>query len=64
MHNYHQIKLWHDSYEKQPPKFVAGEGEEVNTVELTFNRNYVRQKLEHGLLRIWRVCTLLYEGFM
>ena len=50
--------MWHDACEKQPPKRVGGEGEEVNTVEIAFNRNYVRQKLEHGLLRIWRVSRL------
>ena len=38
------------------PSSTAGLGEEERTTaELAFDRNYVRQKLDNGLVRIWRV---------
>ena len=52
MHNYHQVKLWHEEYDS---KSAASRGDRVEDAELAFNRNYVHQKLEHGLLRVWRV---------
>ena len=51
MHNYHQIKLWHEQYDS---KSTAARMDREDA-EVAFNRNYVRQKLEHGLLRVWRV---------
>ena len=51
MHNYHQIKLWHEQYDS---KSTAARKDREDA-EVAFNRNYVRQKLEHGLLRVWRV---------
>ena len=54
MHNYHQIKLWHDSYDSKCARMEVGE-DGASRADITFNRNYVRQKLEHGLIRVWRV---------
>ena len=55
MHNYREVKRWHEVYERQRP--VAREAEErgVEAAELSLNRSYLRQKLERGLLRVWRV---------
>lgn len=55
MYNYHQIKLWHEQYDS---KSTAARIDREDA-EVAFNRNYVRQKLEHGLLRVWRVRKLL-----
>ena len=52
MHNYHLVKLWHEQYDS---KSAASRGDGAEDAELAFNRNYVHQKLEHGLLRVWRV---------
>ena len=56
MYNYHQIKQWHDKAGQRAVERV-GEVEDggMSQAELVFNRNYVRQKLEHGLIRVWRV---------
>lgn len=50
MHNYHKIKKWHDSADSRRPTNTSERKEED-----AFNRNYVRTKLENGLLRVWRV---------
>ncbi len=49
LHNYYKVREWHSSSETTS----SGEGQEAS--EETFNRNYVRTKLENGLLRVWRV---------
>lgn len=51
MYNYHQIKLWHEQYDSKSTTARI----DREDAEVAFNRNYVRQKLEHGLLRVWRV---------
>ncbi|XP_064402332.1 syndetin-like isoform X2 [Halichondria panicea] len=48
LHNYYKVREWHSSSETTS----SGEGQEAS--EETFNRNYVRTKLENGLLRVWR----------
>ena len=61
MHNYYQVRRWHYSESRVPATtplslLSAGLGEEERTTaELAFDRNYVRQKLDNGLVRIWRV---------
>ena len=56
MHTYHQIKLTHERQDKRK-EGSGGEGEEADA---RFSRNYVRTKLENGLLRVWRVSTSLH----
>ncbi len=50
MHTYHQIKLTHERRDKEG---ATSEGQEEP--DARFSRNYVRTKLENGLLRVWRV---------
>lgn len=50
MHTYHQIKLTHERRDER-----GATGEEKEEADEKFSRNYVRTKLENGLLRVWRV---------
>lgn len=63
MFNYHRVVDWHEQFD--PAMCVvesdATEGDD-KTAEATYNRNYIRQKLDHGLMRIWKV-TLQYTCF-
>ena len=70
MHNYYQVRQWHAEFDHRLPKSPLsllselGEEEEeerkkLASAELAFNRNYVRQKLDNGLVRIWRVSGVL-----
>ena len=52
MYNYCQIKEWHSKNYTRTPSL---DGEEPSSVDIAFNRSYVRQKLDNGLLRVWRV---------
>lgn len=53
LHNYHQVKEWHTMSQ------VAAGTEGQDPSEDAFNRNYVKAKLENGLLRVWRVGTCM-----
>ena len=55
MHNYHLVKLWHEDVDAKKKTLRTGDSEEVDSSELSFNRTYVRQKLELGLQRVWSV---------
>lgn len=50
MHTYHQIKLTHEQRDQR--ELDSAEQDEADS---KFSRNYVRTKLENGLLRVWRV---------
>lgn len=50
MHTYHQIKLTHERRHRR-----EADREEKEEADSKFSRNYVRTKLENGLLRVWRV---------
>ena len=55
MRNYHEVKQWHEHYERQNPASAEAAERGVDEAELSFNRNYVNKKLDNGLLRVWRV---------
>ena len=50
MHTYHQIKLTHERRDEREET-----SEEKEEPDARFSRNYVKTKLENGLLRVWRV---------
>ncbi|KAL9965975.1 hypothetical protein ACROYT_G023978 [Oculina patagonica] len=52
MLNYHQIIKWHEQYD--PAMHVSEAEQEEPSAEATYNKNYIQQKLEHGLNRIWK----------
>ena len=52
MHTYHQIKLTHERKDE-----MEATSEEKEEPDARFSRNYVRTKLENGLLRVWRVSS-------
>lgn len=56
MLNYHQIIKWHEQYD--PAMHVSEAEQEEPSAEATYNKNYIQQKLEHGLNRIWKVGSL------
>lgn len=40
--------------------FVSDGHSDLKTDDPNFNRSYVKKKLEHGLSRIWQVCTTYF----
>jgi len=50
MRTYHQVKLTHEADDSK-----GGATDSSEEADTKFNRNYVRTKLENGLLRVWRV---------
>lgn len=50
MLNYHELMQWH----KQHELFMQTEGDDTDG-EASYDREYVTQKLNHGLNRIWKV---------
>ena len=53
MLNYHHIIKWHEQYD--PAMHVSEAEQDERSAEATYNKNYIQQKLEHGLNRIWKV---------
>ena len=56
MYNYHQIKSWHSARDDVEKSSKDG-SIDVDDVQDSFSRHYVKTKLENGLLRVWRVST-------
>lgn len=54
MLSYHQIIKWHEQYD--PAMHISETEQDEPSAEATYNKNYIQQKLEHGLNRIWKVC--------
>lgn len=57
MFSYRQIREWHSRSDSH----ISSEMDENSisrSVDSAFDRSYVRTKLENGLLRVWRVCSL------
>ena len=57
MLNYHHIIKWHEQYD--PAMHVSEAEQDEPSAEATYNKNYIQQKLEHGLNRIWKVIDSL-----
>ncbi|GIY34880.1 hypothetical protein CDAR_389061 [Caerostris darwini] len=58
MHSYWCILEWHDIFNSDKKQV----DESVNSEE--FNRTYIHQKLEHGLLRIWQDVQQKVKSFL
>lgn len=64
MLNYHKVICWHEQYD--PAMHVTASDvsdenkDDEKTAEATYNRNYIRQKLDHGLNRIWKVTFISF----
>ena len=54
MHTYHRIKLTQERRDELGEQEGAT-GDRRTAADEKFSRNYVRTKLENGLLRVWRV---------
>ncbi|XP_048579827.1 syndetin isoform X2 [Nematostella vectensis] len=58
MLNYHKVMQWHERYDPAmhvTGSDITGDGtDDEKNAEATYNRNYIRQKLDHGLNRIWK----------
>ncbi|KAL5006892.1 hypothetical protein ScPMuIL_015698 [Solemya velum] len=50
MKSYYRTMAWHDIHDEEAVADTEGSG----NIEATFNRCYIKQKLEHGLVRIWQ----------
>lgn len=51
MLNYHEVVKWH----KQNEYLMEGHGSDETDGQISYNKKYVTQKLNHGLHRIWKV---------
>ena len=58
MLSYHQIYKWHEQYD--PAMHLNAAEQEEPSAEAAYNKNYIQQKLDHGLNRIWKVCFRRY----
>lgn len=63
MHSYWCILEWHDQNDGQRNHPENGDTD-GSAFEVSFNRNYVKQKLEHGLLRVWQDVQLKVKGYV
>ncbi|KFM70702.1 Coiled-coil domain-containing protein 132, partial [Stegodyphus mimosarum] len=62
MHSYWCILEWHEvNDENRKP---SEDTSSASSVESSFNRNYIKQKLEHGLLRIWQDVQQKVKGYL
>lgn len=52
MLSYHQIYKWHELYD--PAMHLSSSEQEEPSAEAAYNKNYIQQKLDHGLNRIWK----------
>lgn len=52
MLSYHQIYKWHEQYD--PAMHLNAAEQEEPSAEAAYNKNYIQQKLDHGLNRIWK----------
>ncbi|XP_046842734.1 syndetin-like [Xenia sp. Carnegie-2017] len=50
MLNYHEVVKWH----KQNEYLMEGHGSDETDGQISYNKKYVTQKLNHGLHRIWK----------
>lgn len=63
MYNYNSVRQWHLNYDSTVPptslveEDVTAEDAKTAITEITFHRNYIKQKLDNGLVRMWRVRT-------
>ena len=58
--SYYLIVRWHGSHENQ----VKQETSENKDLEANFNKQYVKQKLENGVIRIWHDVETKISTFM
>ncbi|XP_054713927.1 syndetin-like [Uloborus diversus] len=63
MQSYWHIIEWHEIND-ECIKSGEKESSTVSTVESSFNRTYTKQKLEHGLLRIWQDVQQKVKGYL
>ncbi|XP_038176299.1 syndetin [Arvicola amphibius] len=64
MLSYHRTMEWHGKHDSEETA-TASEGSNVmSTEEASFDRSYVRQKLEHGLTRIWQDVQLKVKIYL
>jgi hypothetical protein len=56
MYNYNTVRQWHFDDNSGAPPTVDGEelNERMAAADIAFHRNYIRQKLDSGLVKIWR----------
>lgn len=52
MLSYHHIIKWHEQYDLA--MHISETEQDEPSAEATYNKNYIQQKLEHGLNRIWK----------
>ncbi|KAL3842010.1 hypothetical protein ACJMK2_020083 [Sinanodonta woodiana] len=51
MRSYHKTMKWHEAHDIQTD---STESDVSRNVELSFDKRYIKQKLENGLIRIWQ----------
>ncbi|CAH1237851.1 VPS50 [Branchiostoma lanceolatum] len=54
MNSYHKTMQWHELHDSTNQEAAEADATSSINIEATFNQRYVKQKLEHGLARIWQ----------
>ncbi|XP_021407436.2 syndetin isoform X1 [Lonchura striata] len=65
MLSYYRTMQWHENHDQDEADVVSSDGNNViGTEENSFDRNYVKKKLEHGLSRIWQDVQLKVKMYL
>ncbi|XP_010568604.1 PREDICTED: coiled-coil domain-containing protein 132 isoform X3 [Haliaeetus leucocephalus] len=65
MLSYYRTMQWHENHDQDEAVAVSSDGSNViGTEENSFDRSYVKKKLEHGLSRIWQDVQLKVKTYL
>ncbi|XP_069504568.1 syndetin isoform X2 [Ambystoma mexicanum] len=64
MLSYYRTMEWHEKHDSGQTTPVSDGSNVIGTEETTFDRNYVKKKLEHGLTRIWQDVQLKVKTYL
>ncbi|KFU92589.1 Coiled-coil domain-containing protein 132 [Chaetura pelagica] len=65
MLSYYRTMQWHEDHDQDEEATVSSDGSNViGTEENSFDRSYVKKKLEHGLSRIWQDVQLKVKTYL
>ncbi|KAJ7322324.1 hypothetical protein JRQ81_018611 [Phrynocephalus forsythii] len=64
MFSYYRTMEWHEKYDCSEPPTSSDGSNAMGTEEATFDRSYVKKKLEHGLSRIWQDVQLKVKTYL
>ncbi|GAB1290525.1 Syndetin [Apodemus speciosus] len=64
MLSYYRTMEWHEKHDSEETAAASEGSNAMSTEEATFDRGYVKKKLEHGLSRIWQDVQLKVKTYL